>query len=64
MIVEMEVEGRPALVAYLNDKREPVDEDLATLIEVHFTDEGNGTIWLVPQSHAHAAAQHPPPGKE
>jgi hypothetical protein len=52
MIVAMEVEGRPALVAYLNDNREPVSEDLATLIEVHFTDEGNGTIWLVPEAHA------------
>lgn len=53
MIVRMDVNGRPANVAYLDKDRKPTTEALAELIEVHFLDEGNGTVWLVPQSHAH-----------
>ena len=39
MIEKTIVENRPAIVAYLNDRLEPVDEAVATLVKVIFTDE-------------------------
>jgi hypothetical protein len=39
------VEGRPAIVAYLNDRFEPVDEAVATLVKVMFTDEQGGMVF-------------------
>jgi hypothetical protein len=52
MILKTYVNSRPALATYMNAKFEPVDdENLATVVEVIFTDEQNGTIFLVPKSH-------------
>jgi len=48
MIIETTVNGRPARVAYLNDKFEPVDEKDATRVKVLFMDDEGGAVFLVP----------------
>ena len=45
MIEKTIVEGRPAIVSYLNDRFEPVDEAVATLVKVTFTDEQGGMVF-------------------
>ena len=47
MIEQTIVEGRPAIVSYLNDRFEPVDEAVATLAKVTFTDEQGGMVFGV-----------------
>ena len=49
MIEKTVVEGRPAIVAYLNDRLEPVDEAVATVVKVIFTDEQGGMVFAVPK---------------
>jgi hypothetical protein len=52
MILATKLNGRPALAIYLNEKFEPVDdENTAALVEVIFTDEQNGSVFLVPKAH-------------
>ena len=58
MIIKTEIDGRPALVSYLNDKFEMVDEDKATLVKAIFTDDQGGAIFLTP-----AAPEKPAKGK-
>ena len=45
MIEKTTVEGRPAMVAYLNDRFEMVQPDVATVIKVVFTDERGGMMF-------------------
>ena len=52
MIIETHINGRPALASFLDAELKPMDEDKAAIVEVIFTDEQNGTIWLVPKAHA------------
>jgi hypothetical protein len=47
MIEQTIIEGRPAIVAYLNDRFESVDELDATLVKVMFTDEQGGMMFGV-----------------
>ena len=49
MIEKTVVEGRPAIVAYLNDRLEPVDETVATVVKVIFTDEQGGMVFATPK---------------
>ena len=53
MILQTTINGRPATAAFLNgDTFEPVDdENLATLVEVRFTDAQGGMMFLVPKAH-------------
>ena len=51
MILATKLNGRPALAIYLNEKFEPVDDEKAALVEVIFTDEQNGSVFLVPKAH-------------
>lgn len=46
MIVKTEVNGRPALVVYLNDRFQPVDEVEALFAKVRFTDDEGGVVFL------------------
>ena len=55
MIEKTIVEGRPAIVAYLNDRLEPVDEATATLVKVIFTDDAGGMVFAVPKPSDEAA---------
>lgn len=48
MIEQTTVDGRPALVSYVNQSMEPIDRAAATLVKVTFTDEEGGTMFLVP----------------
>ena len=65
MIVETKVNGRPALATYMNEKFEPVDDEtLASVVEVMFTDEQNGTIFLVPKAHTTVGTSAPEPQAE
>jgi hypothetical protein len=48
MIEKQTVDGRPALVAYLDDRFNPVDKAEATLVKVVFTDPQGGTAFLTP----------------
>jgi hypothetical protein len=50
MIEKTTVDGRPVIVAYLNDEFEPVDDRDASLVKVTFTDEEGGVAFLVPAS--------------
>jgi hypothetical protein len=46
MIEKQIVDGRPALVAYMDDKFNPVHKAEATLVKVVFTDPQGGTAFL------------------
>jgi hypothetical protein len=48
VIIKTEIDGRPALVTYLNDKFEIVDQDDATLVKAIFTDDAGGAMFLTP----------------
>jgi hypothetical protein len=48
MIERAEIDGRPAIVTYLNDDLEPVAPDDATLLKVIFTDDQGGSAFLKP----------------
>lgn len=52
MIEKQTIEGRPALVAYLDDDFEPVDQDKATLVKVVFDDPEGGVLFLTPAKAA------------
>jgi hypothetical protein len=49
MIETTEVDGRPAIVAYLDDQFAPTDKEHATLVKVIFTDEQGGSMFLTSQ---------------
>jgi GNAT superfamily N-acetyltransferase len=46
MLKEINIEGRPALAAFLNDQFEPVEQSDATMLKAHFTDEAGGVVFL------------------
>jgi hypothetical protein len=46
MIEKQIIDGRPALVAYLDDKFNPVDKGKETLVKVVFTDPQGGSMFL------------------
>jgi hypothetical protein len=58
MPVKTEVHGRPALVTYLNDRFEPVDEAVATHAKVVFTDTEGGAIFAAVEPSEHEATGH------
>lgn len=41
------VKNRPAIVSYLNDRFEPVEKTIATLVKVNFTDDEAGAFFAV-----------------
>jgi len=53
MIEHTTVEGKPATVAYVDDKFNPVDKDKATLIKVRW-DDGEQVILAGPVQPARA----------
>jgi hypothetical protein len=55
MIEKTEVQGRPAIVSYLNDRFEPVDKDVATHAKVTFTDDVGGMIFATVEPPEHEA---------
>jgi hypothetical protein len=46
MIEKQIIEGRPALVAYMDDRFNPVDKGKETLVKVVFTDPQGGSMFL------------------
>lgn len=46
MLQKTTIEGRPAMVAFLNEKFEPVARDAATLLKAVFTDERGGVAFM------------------
>jgi hypothetical protein len=63
MIKQTTLNGRPVIVSYMDDKFQPVDqEQLATLLEVTFTDSQGGTLFLVPKGHTNGNPSKPAPG--
>jgi hypothetical protein len=49
VIEQSTINGRPALVAYLQDDFSPAkDQATATLVKVIFTDDEGGSAFLVP----------------
>jgi len=62
MIEGATIGGRPAFVAYLNDKFEPVERDEATFAKAIFTDDKGGSLFLVarePQEKEFDESKHP-----
>ena len=47
MIENTTINGRPAVVAYLNDRFQPVDQADATLVKIHYTDKEGGMVFAV-----------------
>lgn len=43
---EMEIDGRPASVMFMNDDFVPVDEEMATMVKAHFLDERGGVLFM------------------
>jgi hypothetical protein len=50
MLQKITLEGRPALVAFLNDDFEPVEQSQATVLKAVFTDDAGGVRFMVPDS--------------
>jgi hypothetical protein len=46
MLKHSEMDGRPCVIAYIDDEFEPIPEERATLIKVIFTDERGGNMFL------------------
>jgi hypothetical protein len=45
MIETATINGRPAVVSYLNQSFQPVDQAIATLLKVTFTDDEGGIVF-------------------
>jgi uncharacterized protein len=57
MIEKQIIEGRPALVAYMDDKFNPVHRGKETLVKVVFTDPQGGSLFLTPSASARPSAK-------
>lgn len=51
------VHGRPAIVSYLNDRFQPVEQIEATLVKVTYTDDEGGMIFATVAKPEHEAAR-------
>jgi hypothetical protein len=50
MIIQTEVDGRNAFVAFFDENMEPVDKGKEAFIKVMFEDD-NEVRWMIPSSH-------------
>src|SRR5262245_5391676 len=56
----LDIEGRPALVTFMDEMFVPVDDpDEAALVKAQFTDRAGGVVFLVPQAKEFDESKHP-----